>query len=74
MVPAAPEVLQVAEAIHRAFALDDHSLSEAFRPAHLAVALIDAVFAASLKPGRDTGARGGALLPALRPLRARARV
>ena len=51
MVPAAPEVLQVAEAIHRAFALDDHSLPEAFRPAHLAVALIDAVFASSLEPG-----------------------
>ena len=51
MAPAAPEVLQVAEAVHRAFALDDHSLPEAFRPAHLAVALIDAVFASGLKPG-----------------------
>ena len=50
MTPAAPEVLQVAEAVHRAFALDDHSLPEAFRPAHLAVALIDAVFASGLGP------------------------
>ena len=51
MTPAAPEVLQVAEAVHRAFALDDHSLPEAFRPAHLAAALIDAVFASGLAPG-----------------------
>ena len=51
MTPAAPEVLQVAEAVHRAFALDNHSLPDAFRPAHLAVALIDAVFASGLKPG-----------------------
>ena len=51
MSPAAPEVRQVAEAIHRAFALDDLSLPTAFRPAHLAVALIDAVFASGLKPG-----------------------
>ena len=51
MTPAAPEVMRVAEAIQRSFALDDHSLPGAFRPAHLAVALIDAVFASGLKPG-----------------------
>ena len=50
MVPAAHEVLQVAEVIRRAFTLDDLSLPEAFRPAHLAVALIDAVFASGLGP------------------------
>ena len=51
MAPAAPEVCRVAEAIQRAFALDDLALPEAFRPAHLAVALIDAVFASGLGPG-----------------------
>ena len=51
MTPAAPEVMRVAEAVHRSFALDDRALPEAFRPAHLAVALIDAVFASGLKPG-----------------------
>lgn len=51
MAPAAPEVCQVVEAIQRAFTLDDLSLPEAFRPAHLAVALIDAVFDSGLGPG-----------------------
>ena len=51
MAPAAPEVWQVAEAIRRAFTLDDLALPEAFRPAHLAVALIDAVFGSGLAPG-----------------------
>ena len=51
MSPAAPEVMRVAETIQRSFVLDDRALPEAFRPAHLAVALIDAVFASGLKPG-----------------------
>ena len=51
MTPAAPEVMRVAEAIQRSFTLDDRALPEAFRPAHLAVALIDAVFASGLAPG-----------------------
>ena len=54
MAPAAPEVLQVAEAIHRAFALGDLSLPEAFRPAHLTVTFIDAVFGSGLKPGETS--------------------
>ena len=45
----------MAEAIRRAFTLDDLSLPEAFRPAHLAVALIDAVFASGRKPGETPG-------------------
>ena len=51
MAPAAPEVMRVAETIQRSFALDDRALPEVFRPAHLAVALIDAVFASGLAPG-----------------------
>ena len=47
----APDIRQVAEAIQRSFALDDLSLAEAFHPAHLAVALIDAVFGSGLDRG-----------------------
>ena len=47
----APEVRQLAEAIQRSFALEDLTLAEAFHPAHLSIALIDAVFGSGLDPG-----------------------
>ena len=50
MAPAAPEVCQVAEAIQSAFTFDDLSLPEAFRPAYLAVVLINAVFDSGIAP------------------------
>ena len=48
---AAREIQQLVEAIQRSFPLEELSLPEAFHPAHLSVALIDAVFGSGLTPG-----------------------
>ena len=45
------EVRQVVEAVCRSIALDRSELADEFFPAHLPVALIDAVFRSRLRPG-----------------------
>ena len=47
------EVGQVVDAVLRSIALDAHELPDEFFPAHLPVALIDAVFRSRLRPGEQ---------------------